>query len=73
MNISVPSKEVYFLISEFVRQWLLIGKVDNDIIELWVSTSNTCTAAVLPSRQKLGETMFHVEGGNGYLYLWIGL
>ena len=56
-----------------VRQWLIIGKVDNDVIELWVSTSNTYTAAVRPSRQKRGDTMFHVEGGNGYLYPQMGL
>ena len=37
-----------------VRQWLLIGKVYNDVIELWVSTSNTCTAAVRPLRENVG-------------------
>ena len=48
-----------------VRQWLLIGKVDNVVIELWVFT---CTVAGYPSRQKRGDSMFHVECGNGYLY-----
>ena len=44
-----------------VRQWLPIGKVDNVVIELWVYT---CTAAGRSPRQKRGDTMFHVEGGN---------
>ena len=34
-----------------VRQWLLIGKVDNVVIELWVFT---CTVAGYPSRQNVG-------------------
>ena len=41
-----------------VRQSLLIGKVDNDVIELWVSNSNTCTVAGRPSRQKVGTLCF---------------
>ena len=53
-----------------VKQWLLIGKVDNVVIELWVFT---CTAAGWPSRQQRGDTMFHVECGNGYLYPRMGL
>ena len=57
----------------YVIQWLHIGEVDNDVIVLWVSTSNTCTAAGRPSRQKRGYTTFHVEGGNGYLYPLMGL
>ena len=56
-----------------VRQWLHIGEVDNDVIELWVSTSNTCTAAGRQSRKRLGDTTFHVEGGNGYSYPLMGL
>ena len=58
---------------DFVRQWLHIGEVDNGVIVLWVSTSNPCTAASRPSRQKHGDTTFHVEGGNGYLYPRMGL
>ena len=53
-----------------VRQWLIIGKVDNFVIELWVFT---CTAAGWPLRQKRGDTIFHVECGNGYLYPQMGL
>ena len=53
-----------------VRQWLLIGKVDNVFIELWVFT---CTVAGYPSREKRGDSMFHVECGNGYLYPRMGL
>ena len=49
-----------------VSQWLHIGEVDNDVIVLWVSAGQ-------PSRQKRGDTMFQVEGGNGYLYLRMGL
>ena len=56
-----------------VRKWLMIFNVDNDVIESWVSTSSTCTAANWPSRQKRGDTMFHVEGGNGYLYPQMGM
>ena len=52
-----------------VRQWLLIGKVDNLVIELWVFT---CTVAGYPLRKKCGESMFHVECGNGYLYPRMG-
>ena len=48
-----------------VRQWLLIGKVDNVVIELWLFT---CTVAGYPSGQKRGDAMFHMECGNGYLY-----
>ena len=48
-----------------VRQWLLIGQVDNIVIELWLFA---CTVAGYPSGQKLGDAMFHVEFGNGYLY-----
>ena len=49
----------------YVRQWLHIGEVDNVIIELWVSTSNTCPAAGRPSRQKYGTrlSMWNVEMG----------
>ena len=53
-----------------VRQWLLIGKVDNVVVELWLFT---CTFASYPSGQKRGDAMFHVECGNGYLYPRMGL
>ena len=48
-----------------VRQCILIGKVDNDIIELWLATSNTCKAAGRPSRQKVGTqcSTWKVETG----------
>ena len=49
----------------FFRQWLLIGQVNNIVIELWLFT---CTVAGSPSGQKRGDAMFHVECGNGYLY-----
>ena len=53
-----------------VRQWLLIGKDDNIVIELWVFT---CTVAGYLLRQKRGGSMFHVECENGYLYPRMGL
>ena len=53
-----------------VRQWLLIGQVDNVVIELWLFT---CTVAGSPSGEKRGDAMFHVEYGNGYLYPRMGL
>ena len=61
------------MVHKHVRQWLHIGEVENNVIELWVSTSNTCTAAGRLLRQKRGGTMFHVEGGNGYLYPQMGM
>ena len=36
------------------RNWQHIGEVNNNIIEIWVSTSNTCTAAGRPLRQIVG-------------------
>ena len=48
----------------FVRQWLLIGQVDNAVIELWLFT---CTVAGYLSGKKRGDAMFHVEFGNEYL------
>ena len=48
-----------------VRHWLIIGKVDNVLIELWLFI---CTVACYLSGQKCGDAMFHVECGNGYLY-----
>ena len=53
-----------------LRQWLLIGKVDNVVTELWLFT---CTVAKYPSRKKREAAMFHVECGNGYLYHRMGL
>ena len=48
-----------------VIQWLQIGEVDNNIIELWVATSNICTATVRPLRQKVGtqSSTWKVETG----------
>ena len=48
-----------------VKQWLLISKVDNVAIELFLFT---CTVAAYQSGQKRGDAMFHVERGNGYFY-----
>ena len=48
-----------------VRQWLLIGQVDNVVVELWLFT---CSVAGSPLGKKRGDAMFHVECGNGYLY-----
>ena len=53
-----------------VRPWLIIGQVDNVIIELWLFT---CTVAGSLSGQKRGDAMFHVECGNGYLYPRMGM
>ena len=47
-----------------VRQWLLIGKVDNLIIDLRLFT---CTVVGYPPGKKRGVAMFHGECGNGYL------
>ena len=47
-----------------VRQWLLIGQVENVVIELLLFS---CTVAGSPSGQKRGDAMFHMECGNGYL------
>ena len=53
-----------------VKQWLLIGKVDNIIIELWLFT---CTVAGYPLRGKPRESLFHMQCGNCYFYLQMGL
>ena len=37
-----------------VRWWLNIVEVGNNVIEFWVATSNTCTAAVRKLIQKVG-------------------
>ena len=53
-----------------VRQWIIVGQVDNVVLELWLFT---CTVAGSPSGQKCGDAMFHVECVNGYLYPRMGL
>ena len=53
-----------------VRQWLLIGKVDNLVIELCLFT---CTVSGYTPGKKRVDAMFHVECGNGYLYPRMGL
>ena len=61
---------IYSNIMIIVRQWLLIGQVDNVVLELWLFA---CTVAGSPSGQKRGDAMFHVECKNGYLYPRMGL
>ena len=47
------------------RQWLHIGEVDNEVIELSVATANIWTAAGRLSRQKVGtrRSTWKVETG----------